>query len=244
MYHIGTIHRSCVLKRATHNCLLVPCSSDHFFHEVENASQRATALSLKCYTAGYFRCFKESTDFSDKLDANGRSMGLSYGRISLLYRLSFAHFELYRASGKRRHLGKARRYRKHLAKLASDGSSDAAMYLLFASAVELTSKKKVGKQQLLDSFENAISKVAEKGNYLLEGTLNEQAAFDLARRGHLSEAHRFFARALVVFRDLWCSNAKYQWLLEKTVIFTEKNKKPWSPAAQIGNVIVCNNKGT
>lgn len=173
------------------HCSLVPCSSDHFFREVESANfatLRATAQSLKCTTAGFFRCFKEAIALYEEID--GETMDPTYGRLPLLQCASYSHFELYRVSGKRGHLAKARRYKKLLEKLASNGSSDAATFSVYVSAVELTAKKKVDKEQLLKSVENAISKVVKKGNYVVEGMLNEHAGFDFARRGHLAEARK------------------------------------------------------
>lgn len=221
--------------------LVAPCS-DRFWVESRNANygtlRDVIALTLKSSLACYFGYFKEATEFCEEAERIGKQVVLfSFGRLSWLYGLSFAHFELYRDSGKRRHLGKARKYKKLLAKLASDGSSDAETLLMFISVVEMTLKKKVDKQQMLDAMESAVSHISAQRNHCLEGLLIEKVGFDFARRGHQSEAGSCFDRALDIYQNKWCSNAKYQWLLQHRASFRHAREDSLLNPSQIGNVI-------
>lgn len=220
--------------------------SEQFALDVEKTKYttlRGIALSLKFALACYFRYFKEAIKLNEEAERTGKAVRLSYGRLSLLYGLAFAHLELYRESGKRRHLTKARKSRKSLEKLASEGSPDAVTLLIFISAVEMMAlKTKFGTttREIMDATDSAISQLAKRGNYRLEGMLNEHAGFDFARSGHLAEARVYFDQALEVYQNKWCSSAKHQWLLEQSARYSTRMHEVNAPNMQIGSVIVCN----
>lgn len=224
-------------------CVHVSSLKDRFIVEVNNAQYTTLSVAatiLKSTLACYFRYFQKAIEMCEEYEGIGKVVQFSYGRMSWAHVLSFAHFEQYRATRKRKHLRKARRYKSLLVKLASEGSPDAATLVVFVSAVEMTLRKNIDKQQLVNVFETAASHLTEKGNYRLLGLLNEQAGFDFARRGHLKEARVHYDQALEIYQNQWCSNAKYEWLLEHTAKYTAPAQEPLSQGInmQIGNVIV------
>lgn len=196
-------------------------------------------LCTKSILASYFRGFKGAIEYGEQAASHGKSVQYTFGRITYLYGLAFAHFELYRDCRKRKHLRKGRRYKRLLEKLVSDGCRDATPILAFVDAVEVSLKVLIDHYTVLDTFNDAIALNAAHGNHRLEGLLNELAGFDLVRRGHHVRARLYFDAALEIYKNKWCSEAKYQWLMEQSAQYSEEE---WSPTmSQVGSVILCGN---
>lgn len=196
-------------------------------------------LSYKCILACYFGYFKEATEFCIQAENVKNAVQISYGQMSKTFAVSFSHFEHYRVTGNRKYLRKGRQSRKKLEEISIQGSPDAETILAFVCAVEMSLKRSLGKKNVLDIYNNAISFVVESGNHRLEGLLNEHAGFDLVRRGHLPEARSYFKRAIEVYEHTWHSNAKFEWLTEKSAAYSEEPAETASPASQVGSFIVC-----
>lgn len=218
-------------------------STEQFVAEAKTANygtlRAVIVLTLKSTLACYFQYFQEAIDFCEEAEHVGKQVvNISFARLSWLFALTYAHLRIYLAYGRRKNLGKFRKYKKLLAKLSSDGSPDAETLLVFISALEMTIKRKIDKQQLIDGFENAISHLSEKGNLCLEGLLVEQAGFDLAKRGHRTESRIYIDRALDIYQFKWCSVAKHEWLTERSARSYAQTEGSLSPS-QIGSVIIC-----
>lgn len=196
-------------------------------------------LSFKSFLACWFGYFKEATEFCEQADKIENTTKITYGQLPRALAVSFCNFEHYRVTGIRKYLRKGRQSRKYLEKVARQGSPDAKTTLVFVCAVEMSLKQSIGKQQVLNNYNNAISIFAKERNHRMEGRLNEHAGFDLVRRGHISEARSYFKRALEVYKYQWHANAKYEWLLEQSVMYIEGPQESLSPASQIGSYIVC-----
>lgn len=155
--------------------------------------------------------------------------------------MSYSNFELYRVSKRRKQWRKACRSKTELEKLVKEGCSDAEPFLAFVCAVEASLKRNIDNEKLSTAFDEALSLANSKENYRLEGLLSEQAGFDFARRGGLPRARSYFQRALDVYCNSWCSNAKYDWLVEQTVEYSpEAEVESTMAPSQVGQVIMCN----
>lgn len=130
--------------------------------------------------------------------------------------------------------------------MVSEGSPDAVPFYAFVSTMEVSVQKKaVNINELMNVYNRALSVIAATGACHMEGLMNEQAGFDLAQRGHVSEANVYFERALDIYKNRWGSNAKYEWLLmmqaaqfDSTSLFS-MGKESDAITPQIGNTIVC-----
>ena len=126
--------------------------------------------------------------------------------------------------------------------MLSRGCLDVSSWYAFLCTIEVSLKNSTGLDKLLDTYSQALAVFEEYGPCQIEGLMNEQAGFDLARRGHVSEANTYFKRALHIHKHQWCSDAKYQWLLEEMAQYsTIDEKEEGTITPQIGNTIVCSN---
>lgn len=200
------------------------------------------AAILKCVLAAFFRYFTHADNFRIMAESFGDIAMSSYGRIPFIFCASFTNYELYRRAGKRKHLRKARYYKKALRDMVSEGSPDAVPFYAFASTMEVSVKNAVNFDELMNVYNRALSVIVETGSCHIEGLMSEQAGFDLAQRGYVSEANVYFERALDIYKTRWGSNAKYEWLLMQAAQFDatslmDKESDVITP--QIGITIVC-----
>lgn len=191
--------------------ILTAMHEDDFMLAVRKANHpvlAVIAMIVKSMLAVFFRYFEDASDYCDMMETFGKAAKMSHGQVPSLFCAAFANYELYRKSKKRKHLRKARKHKNLLEDMLSTGCQDARGWHAFLVAVDLSLKKSVCIHELLDTYIKTTALLEKGGPAHVEGVMNEQAGFDLARRGYESKAHPFFERALAVYKYKWCSNAK------------------------------------
>jgi hypothetical protein len=152
----------------------------------------------------------------NKVDGIGDSLRFSHGIIAWYVAVGRTHYRLFYATGKRRHLAKARSFKKKLSRIDAIGCPNASVANAVLDAYEATARTSSDNNDdaMLRSFTECISIVANSGRVNDEADINEIAFFACARRNMVTDAQRYLQRALHVNREDWGSVAKYAWLKE------------------------------
>ena len=191
---------------------------DGYMHHAREANHPilvVITLILKAQLACFFNEFKVAEAVFEKIAKVGHVIRFSFGAVTWYWSAGFAHYNLYRLSGKRKHLRKARKYKKRLERMHSLGSPNAAPYLGVLNAEEASLRRSTSEAMLAKAYDTAIENLSKHKLVHVEGLLNEQAGFAFERLNRGAEAERYFDRAMHLYKDEWGSLAKYEWLKEK-----------------------------
>lgn len=127
---------------------------------------------------------------------------------------SLTYYEYYRQTDKRKHLNKARKWRRCLEQIQARGGPNVRFVsLLHAEERSLQKRSEIG--EIASAYDTAIGDMADEKWVQFEALANERAGFVLAKRGGLTEARQYFGRALELYRNEWGATAKYEWLQDK-----------------------------
>ena len=184
--------------------------------ETGNESLRAIILFVKAQLAGYFGFPSLAASIFQTLESIGCASRFSHAAVPWFWNAGYVHYEMFRITGKRQHLRKARMYKKRLVKAEGIGCSSASMYIAFLVAEEASVRKATDDATLIAIYKRGIESAAKDGQFHVEGFLSERAGFALDRRKRRTEAEFYFQRALDLYRNEWGAVAKYQWLQQKS----------------------------
>ena len=173
---------------------------------------RWVAWFYKLQLACQFGYYSVIPSLLEALDTDGQAAKNHFNFYLWQFYGSMASFELFRRTGKRKHLSDARSYQKALQKASGGINPNIPPFLALLSAEEL-SLKKSGSPFIATSFNQAIKAFADAGLVNIEALANERAGFVFARKLKIRQlAVRYFDRALDIHQNDWGSIAKYEWL--------------------------------
>lgn len=177
----------------------------------------ALVWKLKAQLACHFGLYRLAVTLLEKLFSVSHMSSAGTGVYASYTFAVYGFLELYRESGRKMYLRRARKYKTWLQRMATIGNPNAPPYLAFLAAQEMTlvlnkSPRDVSRAKLTKAYDVAIQMLAERNLLQFEALANEQAGFAFARIGCLMEAQRYFGRALHIYEDEWGATAKYNWL--------------------------------
>jgi hypothetical protein len=151
-----------------------------------------------------------------KVERIGESVRFSHGAVAWYSAAGSTHYRLFKNTGKRRHLTKARSFKKRLSRIHATGCPNASVAIALLDAYEATVHKSSDNNDsaMLRTFTDCLSIVSESGRLNEEASLNEIAFFACARRNMVTDAQMYLQRALHIYKEDWGSLAKYAWLTE------------------------------
>ena len=202
-----------------------------YMHQPEVANNpllMAMIYLLKSDLAEKFGDLGFAAELLNAVECIGESIRYSHGVISWYGAAGNTHYRLFNATRKRRHLTKARSFKKRLSRIDAIGCPNASVAIALLDAHEATVRKSSGNRDsaMLNTFTECISRVASKGRVIEEAILNELAFFACARRNMVIDARMYLERALHIYKVDWRSLAKYTWLEETSNICLSVRRAP------------------
>ena len=128
---------------------------------------------------------------------------------------SLTYYEYYRQTGKRKHLSKARKWRRCLEQIQARGCPN-VRFVSLLHAEEKSLQKRSEIEAITSVYDTAIEDMVDEKLVQTEALANERAGFILAGRGWRTEAQPYFRRAMELYLNEWGATSKYEWLKEES----------------------------
>jgi hypothetical protein len=183
---------------------------------VNNPLQRAMCWIMKSHLAEKFGELGLAEALLKKVELIAGSIRFSHGVLTWYSAAGRTHYLLFDATGKRRHLTKARSFKKRLLRIDAVGCPNASVAIALLDSYETAVLKSSYNPDstMLRTFTDCLAIVAKSGRVNEEASLNEIAFFACAKRNMMSDAQRYLQRALHIYKEDWGSLAKHAWLTE------------------------------
>ena len=179
------------------------------------------ALLLRAQLAGFFGFPSLAASILRDVESNRAAPRMTDSAIPWYWNTGYVHYDLFRTTGKRRHLRIARMYKKRLEKFEALGSSTASIYVAFLAAEEISVRTSTDDATLIATYNRGIEIAAEDCHFHVEGFLSERAGLACARRQRYIEAERYFQRAMYLYKNEWGAVAMHHQLQCKSALILQ-----------------------
>jgi tetratricopeptide (TPR) repeat protein len=189
-----------------------------FFCQAEDAKHKIL-VSIGWYAIGtlgfWFGFWSISQVMFQNIKDNNKAFRFGFVGVQVEFFSGIASYARYAQSKKYIHLKAARRHKKTIQKLCSNGYPFSSAYLSILDAESLAVSKSSNPEAVLASYEKSIKSFATLNLHHLEAFANERAGIYLREIDNDDEAYRYFQRALHLYEEKWGATAKCLWLQEK-----------------------------
>lgn len=206
------------------SCMMGEAFDQDFSMEMKNVNSKialfaAHICELKlAYTYENWDDALRILPLSRQLEKDGEGyfdIGFSYSWIAA------SHYELYLASGKRKHKREGRRCHSKVTKWATSGTVMLSGVSEWLEAVEGLCAKNNSVEEVEALFEGAFAALAANKNTFFEALANERLArlFLTEQRPEVqdvSKGHKYLQRAIRLY-SRWGALAKAEWLKERYI---------------------------